>query len=254
MLSSLRRPTTWGSRIPSSTIRRAREEYLKWSLEWAAEIKRVLKPKGSFFLNIGSAPANPWLPHELVLALRPLFALQNTFHWIKSITIETRDGQEISVGHFKPINSPRFVTDCHEYLFHLTHDGAVPVDRLAVGAAYADKSNLARWKHTREDGLRDRRCRGNNWFIPYRTIKSRSDDRPHPATFPVELAVRCVRLHGVRDDLVMLDPFLGLGHSALAARECGVGRFIGFEIDEGYFAEAQSRLEKKESDWFTAAL
>ena len=219
-----------------------REQYLAWSLEWAAEIRRVLRPEGSFFLNVGSSPANPFLPHELVLALRPLFALQNTFHWIKSVTIETRAGEEISAGHFKPINSQRFVTDCHEYVFHLTHTGHVPLDRLAVGVAYADKSNIARWKHTREAGLRDRRCRGNNWFIPYRTITSRSADRPHPATFPVELAARCIRLHGARPELVMLDPFLGLGHSALAARECGIGRFIGYEIDAEYLAEARARL------------
>jgi len=225
----------------------SRDEYLAWSLQWAGEIKRVLKPNGSFFLNIGAAPANPLLPHELVLALRPLFALQNTIHWIKSITIETRDGQQISAGHFKPINSPRFVTDCHEYVFHLTHDARVPVDRLAVGVEYADKSNIARWKHTREDGLRDRRCRGNNWFIPYRTIKSRDGDRPHPATFPVELAANCIRLHGAREGMTVLDPFLGLGHSALAALECGVEKFIGFEIDPAYFEEARTRITEAEN-------
>ena len=42
------------------------------------------------------------------------FVLQNAFHRIKSITVETRAGDEISVGHFKPISSRRFVTDCHE--------------------------------------------------------------------------------------------------------------------------------------------
>ncbi len=30
---------------------------------------------------------------------------------------------EISRGHFKPINSPRFLNDCHEYVFHLTPNG-----------------------------------------------------------------------------------------------------------------------------------
>ncbi len=217
----------------------AREEYLHWCGQWASEIKRVLKPDGSFFLNVGAAPANPMLPHELVLQLRPLFVLQNTIHWIKSITVTTRDGLDISAGHFKPINSPRYITDCHEYLFHLTKSGFVTLDRLAIGVAYSDKSNIARWGHT--EG-RDRRCRGNNWFIPYKTIKSRAGERPHPATFPVALATQCIKLHGQRAGLVMLDPFLGIGHSALAAKECGVGRFIGFEIDEEYLKEARKRL------------
>ena len=65
---------------------------------------------------------------------------------------------------------------------------------------------------------------------------------PAPGDFPVALAEQCLRLHGVQPGTVMLDPFLGLGHSALAARECGVSRFIGFEIDAGYLREARERL------------
>ena len=37
------------------------------------ELRRVLKPDGSFFLNLGAAPSNPMLPHELILRLRELF-------------------------------------------------------------------------------------------------------------------------------------------------------------------------------------
>jgi site-specific DNA-methyltransferase (adenine-specific) len=218
-----------------------RPDYLDWSYQWAAQVQRVLKPAGSFFLNVGASPSNPLFPHEIVLKLQPLFRLQNTIHWIKSITVQPRRAPEISVGHFKPINSKRYLTDCHEYVFHLTKTGNVPLDRLAVGVEYADKSNIARWEHTKGE-KRDLRCRGNNWFIPYETIQNRSSERPHPATFPVQLAEWCIRLHGVRPDLVMLEPFLGIGHAASAAANCDVERFIGFEIDEGYFAEAQARL------------
>ncbi len=45
----------------------------------------------------------------------------------------------------------------------------------------------------------------------------------------------------------MVDPFLGIGNSALAAQRCGVERFIGFEIDEAYLAEAKRRLASTES-------
>jgi DNA modification methylase len=41
----------------------------------------------------------------------------------------------------------------------------------------------------------------------------------------------------------MLDPFLGIGNSALAAKRAGVASFVGFEIDEEYLGEAQRRLE-----------
>ena len=117
--------------------------------------------------------------------------------------------------------------------------GEVEIDRLALGVPYQDKSNIARWSHT---GGGDRRCRGNTWFIPYKTIQSRAKERPHPATFPVQLAEWCIQLHGVSRVRTMLDPFLGIGNSAVAAKNFGVKKFIGFEIDETYLAKARQRL------------
>jgi len=221
---------------------KTREEYLAWSCQWAAQVKRLLKEKGSFFLNLGACPSNPLIPHELLVALKADaggFVLQNTFHWIKSISIQTKDGQQVSAGHFKPLQSQRYVNDCHEYIFHLTRHGDTPLSRLNLGVPYSDKSNISRWAHT---GGRDVRCRGNNWFIPYKTIVSRSKQRPHPATFPVELAVNCIKIHGGGTGQVMLDPFVGIGHSAVAAKQCGVAQFIGFDIDPEYIAEARKAL------------
>jgi site-specific DNA-methyltransferase (adenine-specific) len=244
-----------------------RQSYLRWCRKWAGQVRRILKSNGSFFLNIGSAPSNPMLPHQIAMKLTSApdgFVLQNTIHWIKSITIEDRcshrpvagqTGTALqtghrpvatnarSYGHFKPINSKRFLNDCHEYLFHFTKSGGVQLDRLALGVPYQDKSNVARWRHTRGSDLR---CRGNTWFVPYETIQSRQKERPHPATFPVQLAEWCIKLHGPTGAgrvQTMLDPFLGIGNSAVAAQRCGVKKFIGFEIDETYLAEAKRRLE-----------
>jgi site-specific DNA-methyltransferase (adenine-specific) len=244
--------------------RQDRPSYLSWCREWAEQIRRVLKSNGSFFLNIGAAPSNPMLPHEIVVTLRDSFVLQNTIHWIKSIAIEDRCSRRPagdawrshecdernashkeaatetrSFGHFKPINSPRFLNDCHEYVFHFTTSGRVELNRRALGVPYQDKSNIARWRHTRGNDLR---CRGNTWFVPYETIQSREKERPHPATFPVQLAEWCIKLHGASRVLTMLDPFLGIGNSAVAAQRCGVERFIGFEIDEVYLEEAKRRI------------
>jgi site-specific DNA-methyltransferase (adenine-specific) len=65
--------------------RQDRRSYLGWCGEWAGQVRRVLRPDGSFFLNIGAAPSNPMLPHEIVMTLLKFFVLQNTIHWIKSI-------------------------------------------------------------------------------------------------------------------------------------------------------------------------
>ena len=216
-----------------------REAHLAWCVQWAEEIKRLLKIDGSFFLNVGGSPSNPLFPHEIVAALtQELFKLQNTIHWIKAITIETEEGEIISKGHFKPISSTRYLNDCHEYIFHFTKAGRTPIERLALGVPYADKTNIARWRHTNG---KDLRCRGNTWFIPYKTIRHRNQERPHPATFPVELAENCILLHGRSSEVVMLDPFLGIGNSAVAARNIGIQRFIGFEIDDEYFQVASNR-------------
>src|SRR5436309_4186953 len=172
-------PYNLGIRYRKFSDRQDRRLYLNWCAEWAAQIRRILKPSGSLFLNIGAAPSNPMLPHEIVMRLRNFFVLQNSIHWIKSITIVDREGEVRSYGHFKPISSKRFLNDCHEYIFHFTKTGHVEIDRLALGVPYQDKSNIARWSHTRGSNLR---CRGNTWFNPYETIQSRSKERPHPAT------------------------------------------------------------------------
>jgi site-specific DNA-methyltransferase (adenine-specific) len=224
-------PYNMGKEYSTYEDNMAPEEYFEWCEEWGIQVRRVLKPDGSFFLNLGNSSANPFFASEVAKVMRALFELQNTFHWIKSISID-RNGGADSFGHFKPINSSRFVNDCHEYVFHFTPEGKTTLDRLAIGVPYMDKTNIKRWAHT---GGRDKRCRGNTWFIPYKTINFREKDRPHPATFPTELAVKCIRIHG-RKNATVMDPFLGIGHSAFAARECTdiVSKFIGFEIDAEY--------------------
>ncbi|HBK60314.1 MAG TPA: site-specific DNA-methyltransferase [Firmicutes bacterium] len=242
-------PYNLGIEYRSYDDRISRDEYLRWTAAWASEVARVLAPSGSFFLNVGSKPTDPWVPFEVANALRGVFVLQNTIHWVKSIAISRADvgdypglDGDIAVGHYKPINSRRFLNDCHEYIFHFTLKGNVPLDRTAVGVPYQDKSNIARWTAARGDRS-DLRCRGNTWFIPYETIKRAKDERPHPATFPPRLPEMCIKLHGLdRCDLV-LDPFSGLGNTAVACARLGV-QFIGFEIDPFYFSESVERIRR----------
>lgn len=221
----------------------SREKYLTWIGEWAQAVKQVLADDGSLFLNVGSKPTDPHVPFRVLKVLEQEFVLQNVIHWIKAISIEKASAgnypnliDDVSVGHYKPINSTRFLNDNHEYVFHLTKRGNVKLDRLAIGVPYQDKTNIARWR-----GKKDVHCRGNTWFIPYETIKSRAQERPHPATFPVKLAEMCIQLHGLDRTKLVLDPFLGIGQSAMAAMKLQKD-FVGFEIDRAYLDEAARRV------------
>jgi site-specific DNA-methyltransferase (adenine-specific) len=164
-----------------------REQYLAWTAAWIREAARLLSPEGSLFLNVGTKPTDPWLAFDVIQTARPFLRLQNTIHWIKSIGIDRNAAgvgagleRDLAVGHYKPINSPRFLNDCHEFVFHLTPAGRTKLDRLAIGVPYQDRSNIGRWR----GASGGRRCRGNTWFMPYETIQSRDKERPHPATFP----------------------------------------------------------------------
>ena len=210
--------------------RRAENDYLDWMVGVATKVRRVMRPDASFFLNITGSSAMPWLPFELIVRLRSLFRLQNHITWVKSISIG-----EDTMGHFKPINSARFLHRNHEHIFHLTQTGAVPLKRLAVGVPFKDKTNIARRGH-----VQDLRCRGDSWFIPYETVRSRSGKFDHPGTFPVMLPRMCMRLHG-KGMPVVLDPFMGTGTTLLAAEEEGA-RGIGIELDASYVAIARNRL------------
>jgi site-specific DNA-methyltransferase (adenine-specific) len=238
-------PYNLGVRYRSYDDTLPRDQYLEWTGAWIQAAGRALDPAGSLFLNVGAKPTDPWTALDVAQAARPHLQLQNTIHWIKSIAID-RDAagaaaglaRDLNVGHYKPINSDRFLNDCHEFVFHFTPAGRTALDRRAIGVRYQDASNVGRWR----GAANNRRCRGNTWFIPYDTIQSRDKDRPHPATFPPRVPEYCVRLHGLARTKVMLDPFLGLGSSALAAAQLGVD-FVGIEIDKHYLAEAIARVK-----------
>jgi site-specific DNA-methyltransferase (adenine-specific) len=213
--------------------RQPRASYLRWVEEIGREIGRVMSQDGSFFLNIGSTSSDPWIAQDVAGVFRNVFCLQNSIVWVKSISI----GHD-TVGHFKPITSKRYLNHNHEAIFHFTKTGSETVDRVAIGVPFKDKSNISRWGHKA-----DRRCAGNVWFLPYETVKSRSQKFNHPAGFPVGLPDRCIRMHG-KADAVVLDPFLGAGTTLVAAQRLSC-RGIGIELDRHYALTAVDRIHSE---------
>jgi len=231
--------------------RRPRDEYLAWIGSLGRAVRHALHPDGSFFLNIGGPPTDPWLPFDVARAVSDGWVLQNVIHWIKSIALDrsaTGLDRDLALGHYRPIGSPRYLHGTQEYLFQFTRTGRVPLDRLAIGVPYAHPSNRGRWRRAPVD----RRCRGNSWFLPYPTIQRRATERPHPATFPESLPEWCYRLHGLDRVRTAADPFVGLGASAVAAARLKVG-FRGWDIDPEYLAFAARRVDRVRPPGMTGA-
>ena len=236
-------PYNIGKEYRAYNDQRPRMEFLTWLGSILAECGRVLREDGSFFLNVGGKPSDHWIPLDIVMEARECFHLQNVIHWVKSISIPHESvgkaagvDEDLAVGHYKPVNSDRYLSSCHEYVFHLTPKGSTRLDKLAIGVEYQDKSNIRRWA-SGEGGFRDR---GNVWFIPYDTIQS---SRPHPTVFPHKLPEMCIKLHGASRSIVVLDPFMGTGSTAVACVNLGV-HFRGFEIDPMYVEIARERIQK----------
>jgi site-specific DNA-methyltransferase (adenine-specific) len=214
-----------------------REEYLLQMATVAVAIKACMKRLGSLFLVVNGKPTDPWIAHDVASAFRHEWVLQNEIHWIKSITIG-----EQTHGQFKPLNSTRFVNDCHETVYHFTKRGDVPLDRLAIGVPHTDPSNRKRWVTAKEHGLH---CRGNNWAIPYQTRQAKG---LHPCVFPEALPNYAIRLHGLppnglRDEFTVCDPFNGLGATAVVAAYYGLD-FVGFDLNADYLWQSAQRVRR----------
>ena len=117
-----------------------RDEYLDWLEDVARSCYVILKDDGSFFLNIGGRPSDPALPFLVVERFLKIdYKLQNTIHWIKSVSIDqedigknntVRNNGEVSIGHFKPIVSGRYLSNLQEYVFHFTKSGNVKARQI----------------------------------------------------------------------------------------------------------------------------
>jgi site-specific DNA-methyltransferase (adenine-specific) len=197
-------------------------------------IKSILRSNGSLFLNVGSTNQHPWIAMDVAMLAREIFVLQNEIVWVKNVSIDEQN----SFGHYKPINSDRYLNHTNERIFHFTKDGDVNIDRLSIGVNYQYEANIDRWKSGETV-----HCRGNSWYIPYETIQFKEERGGHPAIFPVKLAMLCIKLHGLKRTKLVLDPFCGTGSSLVAASLLGV-ESIGIDVSSEYLDIVEERLRK----------
>lgn len=241
-------PYNLGASYPGIDDNLPDDKYLRWCLGWLEQLSKLLKKDGSLFLNLGGKVSNSMLPLRVIRQTYRWFDLQNTIVWVKSIAIPDAD---TSFGHFKPVNSNAYLSGMFEYIFHLVPRGSkVKLHKQRIGVPYTDKSNVNRYGKGR-----DKRDVGNTWFIPYET---RNASKMHPATFPIELPLRCLRLALHGKDSVVLDPFVGAGSTGVACARLGVANFIGVDKAKSYIQMATTAigselLERKRRESLSAS-
>jgi site-specific DNA-methyltransferase (adenine-specific) len=101
------------------------------------------------------------------------------------------------------------------------------------------------WKKTSGSGISDiTRKEFMDWTNGLWTFNGeRKKKTGHPAPFPVELPLRCMKLFSFAGDMI-LDPFMGSGSTLVAASHCN-RKGMGIEIDHGYCEIAVSRIQKE---------
>jgi site-specific DNA-methyltransferase (adenine-specific) len=201
---------------------RPAEEYLEWCKKWLSELVRVTKPTGSIFVHN--------IPKWLTYYASILNDLAYFRHWISWDAMSNPLGKTLLPAHygilfyakepkgfkFYEIRSPhRKCRVCDSYL----KDYGGKKDQMhPFGALVSDVwTDIHRIRHN-----------------------VRRDE--HPCQLPIHLLERIVLMSTDAGDVV-LDPFLGTGTSAIAAKTLG-RHYVGIEIDQEYATIAEDKLSK----------
>ncbi|WP_275560581.1 site-specific DNA-methyltransferase [Streptomyces sp. 5-6(2022)] len=248
------------------------DRYVNHLRQVFAELRRVLAPTGTAWLNLGdSYAANSdgyWctrpgqyrqprfrdtadLPHKNLLGMpwRVALALQGD-GWILRNAI---------IWH-KANAAPFPVRDrlsCHyEWLFLLVKQPRYHFDLDPIRQPYTGDRSLSRRTHrsatkphtargiwppphdTGQGGTLRGRNPGDVWSIPVTPRRQTA----HPGAFPLELPLRCIAA-GCPPHGVVLDPFSGTATTGLAARQLGRS-YLGIDLNPTFQALAAERLSQ----------
>lgn len=219
------------------------DAYVEWFIPKASQFMRVLKPTGTFVLNIKERVVDGerhTYVIQLILKMREQGWLwTEEFMWHKTNSYPGK-----WANRFRD-NWERLLQFNKDKRFHMHQDAVmVPVGSWA-------KDRLAKLSET--DRIRDESKVGSgfgknvsNWLgrnlvYPNNVLRMATEcsNRDHSATFPVELPSWFIKLFTEPGDIV-LDPFMGSGTTAVAAIRLG-RRFVGIDVNQDYIDLAQTR-------------
>ena len=231
-----RRQKTYGGVKPS--------DYADWFLPKAEQFLRVLKPTGTFILNIKERVVDGErhiYVIELILKMR-----DQGWLWTEEFIWHKRNSY--------PGKWPNRFRDNWERLLQFNKQKKFNMYQEAVVVPIGDwaKDRLANLSET--DKLRDESKVGSgfgknvsNWLgrdkvYPTNVIHMATEcaNKNHSATFPIDLPAWFIKLFTKEGDIV-LDPFVGSGTTALAAIQLG-RKHVSIDINKEYIELARKRI------------
>lgn len=210
------------------------KEYLNSLLRLFRAISKKTMPGGRLVVNAsnmksrksveGESFVYPIVPDIIGLAKRAGFTFFDEIIWVKGGANAGALKGRVLFGSYPYPPTPKILDSTFENIVVFTKLGK----REKVCKETKDRSQLTKdeWR-TFTKGI---------WEIP----PDRSPD--HPATFPLEIAERIVRMYSFADD-VILDPFAGSGTTLVAAEKHN-RRGIGFEIARDYEQAIKNKAAK----------
>ena len=225
------------------------KDYVKWFLPISQELKRVLKSKGSFVLNIKENAVNgerSTYVLELILEMR-----KQGWLWVEEYAWHKKNSF--------PGKWPNRFRDSWERCLHFTKEKKfnmyqeevmIPMGEWSEGRIKNPaKNDNIRLESNAKSGL-SRQV--GNWAkrdMAYPTnvlhLATECGNVNHSAAFPVTLPTWFIKLFTKKGDTV-LDPFIGSGTTGVAAIDLE-RNFIGIENNKEYYKVAVKRIkdEKK---------
>jgi site-specific DNA-methyltransferase (adenine-specific)/site-specific DNA-methyltransferase (cytosine-N4-specific) len=222
------------------------DKYVAWFLPLAEQFLRVLKPSGTFVLNIKERVVNGerhTYVIELILEMR-----QQGWLWTEEFMWHKKNSH--------PGKWPNRFRDNWERLIQFNKSKSFNMYQDAVMVPVGDwaKDRLAKLSQT--DLTRDESRVGSgfgknvsNWLgrdmvYPNNVIHMATEcyNRNHSAVFPVDLPKWFIKLFTQPGDVV-LDPFIGSGTTAVAALQLA-RNFVGIELSPENVATATARISE----------
>lgn len=219
------------------------DKYVEWFLPFCIEICRVIKPTGSFILNINDKIENGFR-HPYVFDLiseihkKTNLKMFERLFWnkMKSLPNKTRFGDRV------------------EYLFWFVKEKNFYFNIDEMRTPYSEKSInrmkkplKKRYARTMDDVKEYKDWEPNKLgALPSTLVNISSESKRiadnHIAVYPLELVKYFIKGATKEGDIV-LDPFLGTGTTAVAAKILK-RNYIGFDIEDSYIKFANLRIDK----------